>query len=58
MRSSTRRCRAAGVAADTFREMRENSLFVRPMVKSSTSNAPPRSMTLSKIPLRMFESMR
>ena len=46
------------VGADTLSEMRENSSLVRPIAKFSTSNAPPRSITLSKIALRMFESIR
>ena len=58
IRSSTRRRRPAALGADTFSEMRENSSLVRPIAKSSTSKAPPRSMTLSKIALRMFESIR
>jgi hypothetical protein len=49
---------AGRVGADTLSEMRENSSLVRPIAKFSTSNAPPRSITLSKIALRMFESIR
>ena len=47
-----------GVAADTFSVRRENSSLVRPIWKSTTSNAPPRAITTSKIVVRMFESIR
>jgi hypothetical protein len=52
------RCSAGGVAADTFSVTREKSSLVRPIWKSVTSKAPPRSITTSKMVLRIFESIR
>ena len=49
IRASTSAASAGASGADTFSVNRENSSLVRPMSKASTSNAPPRSMTASKM---------